>query len=186
MEGGGQSQSGIGLSEPSAGLQAAGQRVGAGPPAANASTLPTLLNAALVTSLLRQSVEVRAQRAAPDSLRHGALSGAHAGGGAVDRAATSQPGSGLSSEARGPGQETGAGPLSEALGELLSEGAGHVGGEGAATALRHGIELLDALRPKPGPMQVVEQTQRPPTDSQRMQGGPAPSQSKDKAKERSA
>lgn len=183
-EGGDQSQSGTGLSGPAPSSNGSGQHAGEGAAILNALAQRAPPTAAEVTNLLRQSMDVHSLRAAPDTLRHGALSGARAGGGVVDRAATSQPGSGPSSEARGLGWETEAGPLAEALGELLSDGAEHVGGEGAATVLRHGVELLDALRPKPGPMQVVVQTQRPPTDPQRPQGGPAPSQSKDKAKER--
>ena len=185
MEGGGRSQSEIGLSGLAASSHGSGQLSSEGEAISNGAARRAPPSAAEVTNLLRQSVEVHSLRAAPGSHRHGALSGSHAGGGAADRSAASQQGAGPSSEAHGREQAHEAGPLAEALGELLSEGAEHVVGEGAA-ALRHGVELLDALRPKPGPMQVVVQTQRPPADPQRPNGGPAPVPSKEKAKERSS
>ena len=161
-----------GVSEPGNGSSAHG---GQANERLAAPTVPAPPSAAEVASLLRQSVEIRSVRSLPAADRRAVDAG---------HAAASERGEGMGERAREPEDA----PMAEALEELASEGAQHVGGAVGATALARGVEILDALRPKPGPLQVVVQAQRPPADLDRPQSGqvPASTQSRERAKERSS
>jgi len=57
-----------------------------------------------------------------------------------------------------------AGEVSEAVAEAVGERVGRAPGAEAGALVAHAAEVLDALRPKAGPIQVVAVAQRPPSD----------------------
>lgn len=75
-------------------------------------------------------------------------------------------------------------PKEEALGEWISASVEHAEATSTTAALLQGAAILDAMRPRPGPAQVVEQLQRRPVERQSDSAGGAAA-NLGKSKERS-
>ncbi len=114
-------------------------------------TIPHPPSSTEVSNLLRQSIDVRSVGHAQSPL----------GGQAIFES----EGASQSPSDRPTHQRNHEGlPMAEVLGEWVGESVQHAASHGVVIALKHGVELVDALRAKVGPAQAIVQAQRAPDE----------------------